>query len=105
MSAALMAAREADGVAHFADHDDVRVLAQNMFERVMKGKRVEADFALFDDRLVVFKNEFDRVFQRDDVLFEIGVDVLDHRGERGGFAGTGGARHQHDAARRFGDLS
>ena len=96
--------RETDVIAHFADHDDVRVLAQNVYERVMKGQRIQADFALFDDRLVVFKNVFNRVFERDDVLFEIVVDVLDHGRERGGFAAAGGTGHQHDAARRFRDL-
>ena len=40
---------EADGVAHFADHDDVRVLPQDVLERVMKRQRVQADFALLDD--------------------------------------------------------
>ena len=86
--------READRVAHFTDHDDVRVLAQNVFERVMKRKRVEADLPLFDDRLVVFKHVFDRVFQRDDVLFEVGVDVLDHRRQRRGLAASRWSRPQ-----------
>ena len=52
--------READGVAHFAEHDDVRILPQNVFQRVMKGLRVEADLALFDHGLIVFKNKFNR---------------------------------------------
>ena len=77
---------ETDGVTHFADHDDVRILAQNVFERVVKGLRVEPDFALFDDRLVVFKHVFDGIFQRDDVFSKVGVDMFDHRGQRGGFA-------------------
>ena len=46
--------------------------------------------ALFDDALIVFEHIFDRVFERDDVFFEIGVDVFDHRGEGGGLAATGG---------------
>src|SRR5665213_613676 len=70
----------------------------------MEGNGVEADFALFDDRLIVLKNKFNRVFERDDVLFEIAVDVFDHRRERGGFARTRRAGHEHDAARRFGDF-
>ena len=80
---------EADGVAHFTDHDDVGILAENVFERVVEGLRIEADFALFDDGLVVLEDEFNRVFHRDDVLFLVGVDVLDHRRKRGGFAGAG----------------
>ena len=95
--------READRIAHFTDHDDVRVLPQHVLERVMKRKRVQSHLALFDDALVVLEHVLDGVFQRDDVLFEVGVDVLDHRRQRGGFAATGGPGHQHDAARRFGD--
>ena len=94
---------KADGIAHFTEHDDVRVLPQDIFERVMKRLRVQSDFALFNDTLVVFKNKFNRVFERDDVLFEIAVDVLDHRRKRGGLAATGRPGHQHDAARGFRD--
>ena len=71
---------------------------------MMEGERVQPDFALLDDALVVLEHVFDGVFQGDDVLFEVGVDVLDHRGERGGFAATGRTGQQHDAAGRFGDL-
>src|ERR1019366_5507459 len=90
---------ETDRVAHFANHDDVRVLPQNVLERVMKGEGVQADFALLDHGLIVFENIFDRIFKGDEMFFEIGVDVFDHRRERGGFAGTGGTRDEYDAAR------
>ena len=80
---------EADRVAHFADHDDVRVLAQDVLEGVMEGEGVQADLALLDDALVVLEDIFDGVFEGDDVLFEVGVDVLDHRRQRGGFAAAG----------------
>jgi hypothetical protein len=68
---------------------DVRVLPQDVFERVMKRSGVQPHLALFDDGLVVLKNEFNRVFNRDDVLFEIRVDVFHHRRQRGGLAAAG----------------
>ena len=95
---------ERQSITHFSDHDDVWILAEHMLECVVKGKGVQAYFALFDDRLVVLKDKLDRVFESDHVFFEIGVNVLDHRGQRGGFAAAGGAGHQHDASRRFRDL-
>ena len=95
---------KAGGVAHFADHDDVRVLAEDVFESFLEGEGVQADFALFDDGLVVFKNIFNGVFQGDDVFAAVGVDVLDHGGQRGGFAAAGRAGQQDNAAGRFGDL-
>ena len=50
-------------IADFANHDDIRVLAQNVPERGMKGEGVEADFALFDDGLIVLEDVFNRVFE------------------------------------------
>ena len=35
-------------------------------------------------------HEFDRIFDRDDVVLPVLIRVIDHRGQRGGFAGTGG---------------
>ena len=53
------------GIANFTDHDDVRVLAQNGAQGIGEG---EADF-LFHRHLVDAGNlEFDRVFDRDDVV-------------------------------------
>ena len=84
---------ETDRIAHFADHDDVGVLAEDVLQGVVEGERVQADLALLDDALVVFEDVFNGVFEGDDVLFEIGIDVLDHGGERGGLAATGGTGH------------
>ena len=55
------------GVAHFADEDDVGVLAQRAAQARRVRRRVEADFALRDDRLRVLVHELDRVFDREDV--------------------------------------
>jgi len=56
-------------VAHFADHDDIGVLAHDVDERPLETQRVEPDLALFNNRLFVLENVFDRVFQRNDVAF------------------------------------
>ena len=82
-----------DGVAHFSNHDDIRVLPQDIFESGGEGKRVQPDFPLFDDGLVVLENEFDGVFQSDDMAGEFGVDLLDHGGQCRRFAASGGSRN------------
>jgi hypothetical protein len=41
----------------------------------------------------------DRVFDRDDVLPRLGVDLVDDGGERGALARAGGAGDEHEAAR------
>ena len=53
------------GIANFADHDDVRVLAQNGAEGVGEG---EADFLLHRHLVDAGHLEFDGVFDGDDVV-------------------------------------
>ena len=89
---------ERDRVAHFAYHDDVGILTQDVLQARLEAAGVETDFALLDDGLVVLEDEFDGIFQCDDVLFEVGVDVLEHRRQRGGLAGTRRAGDQDDTA-------
>ena len=85
-------------VAHFADEDDVGVLAQGGAQRVRERLRVDRDLALVDDRLVVAVQVLDRVLDRHHVRLARGVDVVDHRGERGALAAAGRAGDQHQAA-------
>jgi len=53
------------------------------------------DFALIDQTLLVVVNELDRIFNRNDMVAAVLVDVVYHGAKRGGLAATGGARHQH----------
>src|SRR5665213_2223124 len=55
-------------------------------------------------RVDIAMEKFDRVFDRDDIRETILVDVLNHRGERSGFAGAGDSRHENEAAGSHGDL-
>ena len=54
-------------VAHLADQDHVRVLAQDPAHRAGEALGVEADLALVDDRELVAVQVLDRVLERDDV--------------------------------------
>ena len=54
-------------VAHFADEDHVRVLAQSPLESLCEAVDVDAHLALVDGGLLVEVIELDRVFDRDDV--------------------------------------
>ena len=90
---------ELDGlqVAHFPDHDDVGVFAERAAEGVAEGLGVRVDFALGDVAVARVDDVFDRVFERDDVVVALLVDVIDHRGQRRGFARADGARHEDEA--------
>ena len=91
-------------VAHLADQDHVRVLAQDAAQRALEGRGVLADLALVDDRVAVAVQELDRVLDRDDVLVHRPVDVVDHRRERGRLARAGRAGEQDDPALLLGEL-
>ena len=85
-------------VAHLADQDHVGVLSQRAPERGGEAPGVDLHLALVDDRLLVAVQELDRVLDRDDVLAALGVDVVDHRGERRRLARAGGAGAQDQPA-------
>ena len=69
-------------VAHFADQDHVRVLPQRAANRLGERRHVDADLALVDRRLLVLVLKLDRVFDRDDVMVDVLVEVVDHAGQR-----------------------
>src|SRR5262249_52285805 len=71
---------------------------------VVERESVQTHFALLEHALVVLEDVFDRVLERNDVLLEVGVDVLDHGRQGGGFAATGRSSQQYDAARGFRDF-
>ena len=86
-------------VAHLSDEDHVGVLAQRRLQRVAEALRVGAELALVDEALLVPVQELDRVLDRHDVLLARAVDLVDHRGERGGLPRAGRARDEDEAAR------
>jgi hypothetical protein len=91
-------------VAHFADQDHVGVLPQRRLERLGEGERVDADLALVDDAPLVADEELDGILDRHDVASLVGVDVVDHGGERGALAGAGGPGDEDEPALLAGDL-
>ena len=101
---------EGDGVVHglavanLAHHDDVRGLAQGVFQGDFPVFGVDADLPLRHDAVFVRVHEFDRIFDGDDVAEGILVAVIDERGERGALAGAGAADEDHQAAFEHGDL-
>src|SRR5581483_2896324 len=86
-------------VAHLADEDDVRVLAQRSLQRVGEAQRIRPDLALVDDAALVPVHELDRVLDGEDVLRPVAVDLVEDGGECRRLTGAGGARDEDDAAR------
>ena len=91
-------------VAHLADEDHVRVLAERGAEGLAEAGRVDADLALVDDAALVAVHELDRILDREDVVGAVAVDLVDHRGERRRLARAGRAGHEDEAARLHREL-
>ena len=92
-------------VAHLADEDHVRVLAQDAAQALLEGADVHPDLALVDRGVLVWVQELDGVLERDDVPRPGGVDVVDHRREGRRLARARGAGEQDDAALLLGELA
>src|SRR5690606_19612143 len=82
-------------VAHFADHDHIRILTHDGAQRAGE---VEADLRLGLDLVDALDLVLDRVLDGDD-LHVRRVDLRQRRIQRGGLARTGGAGDQQDAVR------
>ena len=91
-------------VAHLADQDDVRILAQGGAQRQTEALRVAVHFALVHQTALVLVDVLDRILDREDVLVPLGVDLVDHRRQRRRLATAGGAGDQYQAARALREL-
>ena len=88
------AQRRFDGfqIAHFADQHHVGIFAERGAQGVGEALGVGVQFALVDQAVLVHVHEFDRILDGEDVIVALGIDLVDHGGQRGGLAGAGRAR-------------
>jgi hypothetical protein len=91
-------------VTHFSDQNDVRVLAKGRPQASRETADVHPNLSLADRALFVLVQVLDRVFDGDDILPAMGVDVIDHRGQRRGLAASGRSGHEHEPSLEQGDL-
>ena len=83
-------------IAHFTDHDDVGVTAQ---DAAQTGGEGEVDLRLHRDLNDAVQLVFHRVFDGDDAAV-LGVQLLEQGVKRGALAGTGRTGDQDDSVRR-----
>ena len=91
-------------VAHLADQDDVRILAQRRAQRVAEAVGVAVHLALVDQAVLVLVDVLDRILDRQDVLVPLRVDLVEHRRQRRRLAAAGRAGDQHQPARPIGEV-
>ena len=73
-------------IAHFADHDDIGILAERAAQRRCERAGMRVHFALGDVATFWFQHILDRIFEGDDVLAPLDVRLLDQSRERGRFS-------------------
>ncbi len=82
-------------IADFADHDLVRVVAQNGAQPAREGQPLLLIDRNLGDALDLVLH---RIFDGDDLVFVV-LDLAQRRVESGGLAGAGGSGDQHHAVR------
>ena len=92
-------------VSHFADQHHVRIFTERGAQRVGETLGVGVQLALVHQAVLVHVNELDRVLDGEDVIVPLGVDLVDHGGQRGGLARAGRPGHQHQPARLVAQLA
>ena len=84
-------------VAHLSEKNDIRALAQGGAQGGCIAFCIRADLSLTYDAFIMPVEKFQRVFQRDDMLFLIPVDMVDDAGKRGGLSASCRSGHQHQS--------
>ncbi len=82
-------------VSHFPHQHDVGVFSHRMFHRDVEVNHVLPDLTLIDQTLVGRVDEFNRVFDRQNVLVHVAVDPVEHRRNRRTLSGTRHTGQQH----------
>ena len=102
--------REGNGVVHglsvadFANQDNIRRLAQGIFQRNRPIFGIYADFALGDDAVFMLVDKFNRIFDGDNVVEAVFVSIVDKGGEGSGLARTCTADKNNQTAFSEGDV-
>ena len=91
-------------ITHFADEDDIGILSKRRSKGSSERMSVGGDFALIDDAIFVIVKEFDRIFDRQDVIVTLHIDLIDHRGKRRRFTRTSRTGHEYQAAGLFAEI-
>ena len=84
-------------VAHFAQQNDVGVLAQYRPQGVVEAFRVVPHLALRDEALRGDVQVFHRIFDGEEMLLARLVDAVEDAGERRGLAAARRARHEDES--------
>ena len=81
-----------------ADQNHVGILPQCSTDGLSESRYVHADFTLVHGRFLVDMVKLDRIFDGDDVVVHVVVDVIDHAGQGRRLSRSSGSGDQEQAA-------
>ena len=68
-------------IAQLAEQNDIRILAQDMFQRFFEGVRIGTDLALIDQTFFVRMQKLDRIFDGNNMFTAGAVDFIYNRSQ------------------------
>ena len=86
-------------IPELANEADIRILPEDVLQRVLERGRIGTDFPLIDHTALVIVEIFDRVLNGHDVFVSFPVDLIDDRRQGRGLARTRRACDQNQPAR------
>jgi hypothetical protein len=75
-------------IPHLPDEDNIGVFTQRGAQRVSETDRILTDTPLIDDAFAIFVDEFDRIFDCDDMFASRPIDFIDNGGQRRRFTAS-----------------
>src|SRR5262249_2341577 len=85
-------------VAHFADQYHIWIFTKRSAQCIAEALRVGVQLALVDHAILVHVYEFDRIFNGQNVVMALAIDLVDHGGKRRGLARSSWSSDQHESA-------
>src|SRR6476469_7358978 len=88
-------------VTHFTDEHDVWVLAESRAKSSAERMSVSSNFTLVHHAVLMVMKKLDRVFDGQDVVVPVNVDLIDHLSERSRLTRSRWAGNEHQSTRFF----
>src|SRR5690242_8072492 len=85
-------------VSHFADEHHVGIFTKGGSQGVAEGLGIGVHLALVYQAILVLVHELDRIFDGDDVIMALSVDLVEHRRQSCRLARAGGTGDQNQPA-------
>ena len=84
-------------ISHFSDDDHIWIFTQDRAYPIREATELFSELSLMDERFFVLVDEFDRIFESDDMFLGITIDILEHSCHGRRFSTSGRTRDENDS--------